>query len=224
MADPRRRRVEHQPRPYQPGMIVRDYTALFLGSEPNLATPINLSRLLEALEELTQALEEADAERRAIPGTEHSWPCIDSDTGEAFDQLCLDLTRWRARLDEYYMVAASVPDPQRYDQAAILWTVTAPLFLGFYGGRTGTEIALVPGGFPEGFDPTVPHGPDLATPFTIGNQLEVYREFEASQLERLIEDLEEAAAGALETGLTIAEALVIGFLIYGGVTLFKKAA
>jgi len=205
-------------------MIVRDYTTLFLGSEPNLATPINLSRLLEALEDLTVALEDADEERRAIPGTEHTWPCVDETTGEAFDQVCLDLARWRARLDEYYMAAASVPDRDRYDQAATLWTVTAPLFLGFFGGPTGTEVVLVPGGYPEGFDPTVPHGPDLATPFAIGNQLEVYRRFEASQLERLWQDLEEEAGKVAEAGLTIAEAILIGFVIYGGISLFRKAA
>lgn len=205
-----------QPQVYDVGRMVRDYTVTFLHPTPNLATPINLATLLERLQALTDTLEQADDERRRVPGLGTVVPCIGSD-GRALDTLCLDLARWRRRLDEYFMHAASVPAERSRDRTAVLWEVTAPLFLGYYGGRTGTEVPLVEGGFPEGFDPTAAHGPDLATPFSLANQLAVYEDFEQENWDRLLQDLRDGAGGVGRASIDLATAVLTGFGLVAGV-------
>ena len=205
-----------QPQVYDVGRIVREYTVTLLHPTPNLATPVNLAVLLERLQSLTDALEEADEERRRLPGSLTVVPCVMSD-GRAFDTLCLDLVRWRRRLDEYYMHAASIPAERSHDRNAVLWEVTAPLFLGYFGGPTGTEVPLVEGGFPEGFDPTAAHGPDLATPFSLANQLAVYEDFERENWDRLLQDLRDGAGAAGRGALDLATAVLMGFGVVAGV-------
>lgn len=201
---------------YDVGKVVRDYSVEFLHTEPNLATPTNLDLLLGTLEQLTAELELADQERRAMPGTEFTFECIDPDTGEAFDQLCLDLMRWRVRLDDYRAWVDDVPGYERDSHEVVLWEVTAPLFLGYHGGRTGTEIELIEGGYPPGFNVFTQHAPDLATPFSIANELEVYEEFEQEQWDRLLEDIVEETKKVAETGKDIGTAVIVGASILGG--------
>ena len=214
-------KAKPQPQVYDVGGIVRDYTVTFLHPTPNLATPVNLAMLLEQLQALTDKLEQADEERRRVPGLLNVIPCVFED-GRAVDALCLDLVRWRRRLDEYYMHAASIPAEQGHDRNTVLWEITAPLFLGYYGGRTGTEVPLVEGGFPDGFDPTAQHGPDLATPFSLANQLAVYEEFEQENWERLLDDLREGAAGVGRASLDLASAVLVGFGLVAGVHWFTR--
>ena len=205
-----------QPQAYDVGRMVRDYTVTFLHPTPNLATPINLATLLEQLQSLTDAIEQEERKRRIVPGSGVVVPCIMSD-GRALDALCLDLTRWRRRLDEYYMHAASIPAERSHDRNAVLWEVTAPLFLGYFGGPTGTEVPLVEGGFPKGFDPTAAHGPDLATPFSLANQLAVYQDFERENWDRLLQDLRDGAGGLGQGSLDLATAVLMGFGAVAGI-------
>ena len=204
-----------QPQVYDVGRMVREYTVAILHPTPNLATPINLAMLLERLQGLTDTLEQADRSRRLVPGSGTVVPCV-SDDGRALDALCLDLVRWRRRLDEYYLHAASISAGRAHDRTAVLWEVTAPLFLGYYGGRTGTEFPLVEGGFPDGFDPTAQHGPDLATPFSLANQLAVYEDFEQENWERLLDDLREGAGGVGRASMDLASAVLMGFGLVAG--------
>ena len=205
-----------QPQAYDVGRMVRDYTVTFLHPTPNLATPINLAVLLEQLQGLTDAIEKEERKRRIVPGSGVVVPCIMSD-GRALDALCLDLTRWRRRLDEYYMHAASIPAEQSHDRNAVLWEVTAPLFLGYFGDPTGTEVPLIEGGFPKGFDPTAAHGPDLATPFSLANQLAVYQDFERENWDRLLQDLRDGAGGLGQGSLDLATAVLMGFGVVAGI-------
>ena len=209
-------KAKPQPQVYDVGGIVRDYTVTFLHPTPNLATPINLAMLLEQLQALTDKLEQADEERRRVPGLLNVIPCV-FENGQAIDALCLDLVRWRRRLDEYYMHAASIPAEQGHDRNAVLWEVTAPLFLGYFGGPTGTEVPLVEGGFPKGFDPTAAHGPDLATPFSLANQLAVYEDFERENWDRLLQDLRDGAGGLGQGSLDLATAVLMGFGVVAGI-------
>ena len=208
-------KAKPQPQVYDVGRMVRDYTVTILHPTPNLATPINLAMLLERLQALTDSLERADEERRRVPGLLNVAPCV-FDDGRALDALCLDLVRWHRRLDEYTMHATSIPAERSHDRDAVLWEVTAPLFLGYYGGRTGTEVPLVEGGFPPAFDPTAQHGPDLATPFSLANQLAVYEEFEQDNWDRLLDDLREGAANVGRGTVDLASAVLVGFGLVAG--------
>lgn len=114
------------------------------------------------------------------------------------------------------MHATSIPAERSHDRDAVLWEVTAPLFLGYYGGRTGTEVPLVEGGFPPAFDPTAQHGPDLATPFSLANQLAVYEEFEQDNWDRLLDDLREGAANVGRGTVDLASAVLVGFGLVAG--------
>lgn len=162
---------EQQPQEFDVGRIVRDYQAKFVGTSPNLAMPATMVILLAELEDLTRRLEERD---------EGISP-----------QVSQDLTRWRARLDGYHEALAKAPSLD--DRQAILWTVTAPLLLGWYGGPTGTEVELTPGGFPPGFNTDHEHTADLATPFSLANQMGVAEEWDRRRLDLLGQDLKEAA-------------------------------
>jgi len=209
------------------GQIVRDITVEFLHSEPNLATPYNVAVLLERLQNMTANLELADKQRRTLAGPGVTAPCLGSD-GEAIDSICLDLIRWRARLDDYWMLATSVPVEDEADRNAILWEVTAPLFLGFHGGKTGTEVELVDDGYAEGFDTRIQHAPDIATPFTLANQLGVYEGWERKRWALLLEDLEtearRRARDVAAAGIGIGTAILIGFGIWAGATVLTRKA
>lgn len=226
---------ETMPQEYDVGQMVRDYSVRILQPFPNLATPYNMAVVLEELQALTDKLEERDELRRRVSGATAGVlgdvviPCIDSD-GNFIDQLCADLYHWRARLDTYELASASVPESQEDDRDAILWTVTAPLLLGYHGGPTGKEIELSLDGYPAGFDPAIQHAPDIATPFSLANQLGVYEEWEQRRWELFLDDLatgaREIGKGAGKVALGLAAAFAIGLGIYMGVNVARarKAA
>lgn len=190
-------RIEPVNEQYNVGEVIRDMSREYLGQSPNKVTPENMVVLLEDLQELTSGLLDADDGRQWL------MPFVDP-----CDQLFTDLYRWKMRLEYYLDQARRAADKDPTDRNAILWTVTAPLFLGYYGGPTGTELPLpgrmqpeqsklktyvgswspvtgvidpkvcvVPAGqsLPPGFDPSIKHPADLTTPFSLANQLEVFR-------------------------------------------------
>ena len=211
-----------EPQEYDVSRVVRDYSSEFLHTEPNLATPLNLSMLVEELQELTDAIVIRDRERRGIAGTEFEFDCVDPTTGEAFDQLCLDLQRWQIRLHEYQRHLDAVPEGEERNRGLVLWEVTAPLFLGYHGGQTGVEVPLIPDGYPPGFNVNVQHVADLATPFSLANEMGVYEEFEAEQWDRFLDDLLDAAGDVPEVGMDLATAVLIGFGMVAGVGLLTR--
>lgn len=217
---------------YDLGEIVASYNRAWLGPNTegvNSVTPAALMGLIEFLERFTVQLEEADEAARLIlegPAT--------GGTGErllACDELhaygraglvqpCVDLQRWRARLDEYAMAVHTVPPDLQYDRDQTLWSVTAPLFVGFYGGPTGHEEPLAAGGFPPGFNAELQHPPDIATPYMLANAYGVEAAWNEERKARLWDDLTPTvdpavlnAFGDLETILIYAAVGTAGLIV-----------
>lgn len=190
--------------------IVPQYTKAWAGSAPNHLTPIELLDLLNFLNGFTDELEGEVGKLFAEydVSTCAELAAVRPEQGA----MCRDVQRWRKRLDEYSMSVGAVPESSQYDRTQTLWTVAAPLFLGWYGGRTGGEIPLVADGFPEGFDPKLRHPPDIGTPYSLANQLGIARAWEK---ERKFKTLDELAAGG---GRTISTGggtlLVVGGLAF----------
>lgn len=199
---------------YDVGDIVRQYSRAWLGPPPpNSATPIDVLDLLFFLDDFTTELEAEDLRRRTgnLPKPAS---CEYMETVQAgYKSICRDLQRWRKRLDEYLMVVSAIPLEEENDRRAILWSVTAPLFVGWYGGETGHEVELPPDAFPPGFNPELRHPPDIATPYLLANQLGVYFAWMAERRRRLVADIKDpltpetkdyallAAAGLVVVGL-----------------------
>lgn len=220
---------------YNVGQIVRQYIKQWLGVEPNLATPANLKELLLTFDELTKQLERQVASnpepstlgRLASLGVMGAplWMVFDASEQNAqrsMDAIRADLRRWRIRLDTYIAHTESAPDPN--DRWYTLNEVTAPLFLGWFGGPDGTTVPLPPGGVPQSFDPTVQHIADLATPFQIANEMGVWLDWEARRWRQLVKDLEDGAKGAGEKASDGLTYLVAGLAVggIGGALLGKK--
>ena len=106
-----------------------------------------------------------------------------------FIQPCIDLERWRTRLDEYEMLVNLVPPEGDGNRELVLWDVTAPLFVGWYGGPTGDEVPLTPGGFPPGFNTDFRHPPDIGTPYMLANQYGIEAAWEKTRKEKLYKEL-----------------------------------
>lgn len=185
---------ELQPARYDVGAIVRDYTQSIIGVSPNLATPATWIEVLDVLNHLTGRLEAADKLRvlkqaaKETPGGVLTGPPPD-------DQITIDLSRWRIRLDDYMLTTHAAKD--ELDRKAVLWEVTAPLLLGWHGGPTGTEVALPSGGYPDGFNTAAQHGPDIATPYSLANQLGVWEDWRRRRTELLVTDMKAAAESVI---------------------------
>ncbi|MGH1343782.1 MAG: hypothetical protein ACRBN8_19655 [Nannocystales bacterium] len=195
------RREEVPPGMYDVGTIVRGYQLEWLGEAPNHATPLELHELLLTLDKLTRQLEasisdhaETSVERVVKLGLMGAGLWIVTDKARRGEQRSLqqvetDLKRWRARLDDYIAKVEAVMPEREQDRRSVLWGVTAPLFLGWYGGPSGVEIPVV--GQSETFDPArkAPHLIDLGTPYRIANQLGVWLDWNRRRPELLKEDL-----------------------------------
>ncbi len=208
--------LEPVPGRYDVGAVVKQYSDAWLSTPPyNHATPIELLDLLLFLDDITQKLEAEDLARRSpAVGPQVPRSCEDMEVFQAgYAGLCRDLQRWRARLNEYLMIASSVPDDLSHDRRQVLWEITAPLFLGWYGGETGTEVPLVQGGFAPGFNPELRHPPDIAAPYQIANELDVWIAWEGERRQRLIRDVTEPFK---KTGRNLAVLIAVGAVLYGG--------
>lgn len=169
---------------YSTAAVTRAYYETWLGQKPNYATPVHLLDLMNFLNDFTERLE---AQMELIMSSEGVTTCEELEVKRpGLGSACTDLERWRIRLDEYSMAVASVPADDQYDRTATLWDVTAPLFLGWYGGETGDDPIPV-GGFPEDFDTDVQHPPDIGTPYTLANQLGIAQAWEKERKHRLVE-------------------------------------
>lgn len=205
---------------YDVGEIVKQKTLEWLGTEPNLATPANLLLLLEELDELTTQIETHVAEHgpesvvtRAgtlgivVPAGLFGialWMAEDKARREhqrALDAVLADLKRFRVRLDRYFAYVDAAEDPS--DRSAVLWEVTNPLFLGWFGGETGTEVELPADGVPEAFNVVDQHLADLGEPFRIANALGVWLEWKRRTPELLIEDAADEAKKIADGALNV---------------------
>lgn len=160
-------------------------------NKPTNATPANIRGFLDELELYTQAVREAEQKEG-----------LTADSVMA--QWTNDMANWQFRLGHYYELLKLVPPEQANTVEgadAIYFTVTSPLLDGVYY-EVLPGIVLSPDekqrmqlGPPEGFSNDKP--PDLYTPFTLGNQVIVYREHQRERWELLWGDL---AAGVATLG------------------------
>ncbi len=215
---------EEVPGRYDVGEIVRGYTDAWINTPPwNHVTPAEMMDLMLFLDDMTSELESVDEEKRRVEvgapgsGSYYLRPC--RKTAPGYRQLCVDLRRWRVRLDEYMMLVGSVPYEQQYDRNAILWEVTAPLFLGWYGGLTGDEVPLVEFGYAPGFNTELRHPPDIATLYSLANQHDVFFAWEQERRKRLHRDLKKPYQSALSRLPLYA---AIGVTVYAGWKLITR--
>lgn len=205
---------------YDVAQVVQQYQRKWLGVTPNHATPIDMLDLLYYLDDFTRVLEEEDRARRMPSVGLTPRACKDFEVSDpGYGQLCTDLERWRNRLDEYLMFVASVPAEQENDRRTILWEVTAPLFVGWYGGETGSEVALPAAAFPPGFDPNVRHPADIGTPYSLANQFGIWVAWQDERRDRLVEELTDPLKPKpLDYGV----AILIGAALLGGALLLRR--
>jgi hypothetical protein len=176
--------------PFDVGQVTREIQAEFglfraltrgaVNVEPpkNKATPEGLRALLDALTIETDRIREA---RRVV---DIQWAHED-----AFDS---DLLKWRGRLGAYYDAVNAAPPG---DRQAVLWSVTAPLLLGYFGGESSE----------------LPQQPiDAVTPFVLSNMLEESEAAQQRAWDLFIDDLQENAKKVIDTGKGIGVA--VGFL------------
>jgi hypothetical protein len=150
--------------PFDVGRIVRDVQGEFdlfcatreeCETKSNTATPEHLAVLLASLRAVTDA--------------------ADDEGGLAGTTAFFALAQWRRRLDAYdAFVSAAAPG----DRVAVLWTVTAPLLLGFYGGPESDEPQRVA---------------DVATPFILANASEISEAWRNERRRMFFNDLERGA-------------------------------
>lgn len=200
--------------------IVRNYQLSWLGEAPNHATPLELRELLIKLDRLTAQIEaqiddheETTALRVAKLGLMGVgiWTFVDkSNRGEqrALSQVATDLQRWRARLDDYTARVEALIPKREQDRSAVLWEVTAPLFLGWYGGPTGSEVPLV--GQPETFNPKTQHLADIGSPYRIANELGVWLDWHDERKDLLYKDFKDGAEDKANVFAWAAGAAVVG--------------
>ena len=204
---------------YDVGYIVAAKTREWLGTSPNLVTPGNLILLLEELDEITSQLEAHVAEHGpdgvlARAGSLAflaptglfgvvGWMAEDKARREhqrSLEDAMVDLKRFRVRLNRYFAyVETAIPKSDegkqgQGDRNDVLWEVTAPLFLGWFGGETGVEVELPEGGVSPTFDVTARHLPDLGEPFRLANVFDVWIEWKAKTPELLVEDTGDEAS------------------------------
>lgn len=209
--------AEPQPQEHDVGAIVRELSRTYIGTVggdgKNLATPKNLLSLTDELNRLTLAIEQRDKDRRTTLGIE-----------AGCDQLCMDVKRWRARLSGYQLAAANALPTGDRKLVADAWSA---LLLGWYPDDPAKLKALFPvdgpdgvGPLPPGFNPNLQHGADIATPFSVGNQLGVSEQFEAKLWQEFIADLKERATTAAGSGGAVLKLAAVGA---GAVVAWKVA-
>ncbi len=195
--------------------VVPQYSKAWIGAVPNFVTPIHFLDLMNFLNDFTEQLE---AEQQKAFRKHNVTQCEELEAvapGEG--SLCRDLQRWRVRLNEYSMAVGSVPESDQYDRTKTLWNVTAPIFLGWYGGKTGTEIPLVEGGYPPGFDTALRHPPDIGTPYSLANQFGIAQAWSKERKDRILGELLDPGKGVISFPEFGAAPWVIGGAVLIGV-------
>lgn len=161
---------------------------------PTRATPRAMLVLIDQLDDLTNVTNDA-ALKEGVLGSSN------------MSQWSNDSTTWVHRLNAYRAHVEGVA-PENMDNLVgadqIYFWVTAPLLDGvFYEALPGiqlteeehTRMAQEP---PEGFSNRKP--PDVYVPFSLGNQVLVFREHQRERFDKLFQYLREAAGEVLKTG------------------------
>lgn len=150
----------------------------------NRATPEDIGPLLDELEDVTQAVLDRVNEVGISPAARIGF--------------LLSMSAWRQRLAKYQAEVAKAPPGDRQD---ILWSVTAPLLIGYYGGENSDEPQRVI---------------DAVTPFLLANQQEVDDAFRDDLWDGFLQDLKDNAADIVKP---LAAGFGFGALAIGGLAL-----
>lgn len=161
-------------------------------SRPTRATPSNMMMLVEQLDQYTRQVQEA---------AESEGMVSDSNV----PQWSNDMSNWVMRLNAYRRHLETIPNEANADTIegadAIYWSVTAPLLDGVWYERlpgivlTAEEVTRMRQGPPGGFSNYKP--PDVHVPFSLGNQVIVYRDHQRERWEQFWEDLKSNARDLL---------------------------
>lgn len=161
---------------YDVGNIARtlqDEFALFVrpGEPPraNTATAGHLRELVATLEVFTEELFLQRMQGASLLGAD-----ADDDRWDAA------FASWNNRLQAYDDALQGVPDD---DRKVVLWSVTAPLLLGLYGGELNKGVRKPM---------------DAVTPFSLANQLDVAEAWREERWARLLDDLADNAADVVD--------------------------
>lgn len=152
----------------------------------NKATPEHLSVLLDKLSTLTQSVQEARDQMS-------DWT---PDAGVPHWDRSMEA--WKGRLLHYQNAVAAAPPG---DRRAVLWTVTAPLLIGYYGGEGSKQPQSVM---------------DAVTPFSLTNQLTVGARWRRERWDAFKDDVQKAiewwAWGALAIPVALGAAVIYSIL------------
>lgn len=154
----------------------------------NSATPEHVGQLLNALDDLTE-------EMRSKRATLSDW--LPDAAIISWDN---DFAKWRGRLGAYHDNVNAAPAG---DRQAILWQTTAPLLLGFYGGEASKLPQQVA---------------DVATPFSLSNQLDVDEAWRDERLRLFRDDIRSGLTPNIPGGwgLVVAGAVGVAALLLLG--------
>jgi hypothetical protein len=154
---------------YNLDQVQRFMMNTFVHATPPRVHPAQLLPLLQVLDKVTTIAEKHAAKVRVWlserGGTSDLW--------QQFWPVEKELEGWRLRLINYRAVVdGCLPED---DAECTLWSVTAPLFFGFFGGATSKEP---------------PQPSDVMTPFKLANRLGAITDAdEVSNIDSLLEDL-----------------------------------
>jgi hypothetical protein len=231
--------------PQDVGDIVKKMNAMYQPPDGRCAaTPEKMDLLVTKLEAYTKEVQKQrhgdDPDADLINYFDISW-------GSA-SQWANDMAHWQARLGRYRQVLDEVPKSEWRTVAgckAIYSLVTAPLLDGIYyevlpgivlneeekqrilmgSGHPGPGVLDVvtldhPGGHSN------PKPPDVSTPYSLGNGILIFQEFQRENFARLLSDLNKAFKDAIAKVTQIAfpvAAVGIGLVVVGaiGYALYK---
>lgn len=165
-------------------------------------TPENLAALLSALEAQTDAIrEKRDGGANWLDMLDPTGAVMTG--GRTPEELDLALLQWRGRLGAYQdAVKAAIPG----DRQGVLWTVTAPLLLGLYGGQASTLPRQTL---------------DAVTPAILAHALDVEDAWKAERLRLLWEDLKDNAKDLADDASGLITAIAVAGGVVGGVLLMS---
>ena len=183
---------------YDVGRIVRDTSDFYLRvGPPNRWTRVEAGKLLLRLDQLTDQLAQKGAGAGVVGGAAGA---VGLKPSQMPAQWRADFDAWQERLAAYKKATRDAPQGHSHE----LWNnVGAPLLMGYYPGEENQRTA------------------DIATPFSLANQLEVDKEWREENLRRFGEELGDAAKKA---GYGIGALVATGLAVAGAFFFFGRSS